>query len=332
MRDTVLKTTVLCGSLLGFLTIAPVLAAPSPLREGATVAISELCFLPAAPDGPVWIEVVNCGERPVDLRAWCVSDASGAYCVVQGPCVLPPDGIALIMTGAAELQPANAITFPDSAHVVHLSATICGGTKNECALYAAPEPDAGALVDFVRWGRTRRSAAYLPSKNEEAAAAQGIWRVRTAVYVGLHQGAGDPAPIHTGGSIGRLSLTKHWLAYRRDWFIYRPEDTTPGAKNVWPSPIPYWPADGTCLLLEGQGTRVVSFFWEARTGQGEVFRFQLASSVDFGQLAVPEITTASDQVDVSIPAGTYWWRVKRGAPGARWSRVETFTIKRDEPR
>ncbi len=71
---------------------------PAFPRSGATgVVVNEIMYAPSSPE-PEWIELVNRGNDPVNLKKWQISDATASRHILPATdIILPAGGYLLLM-------------------------------------------------------------------------------------------------------------------------------------------------------------------------------------------------------------------------------------------
>jgi hypothetical protein len=314
-------------------------AAGSGRTQGAvtrpTVAISEICFWPAKPDEPKWVELYNYGDQPVEVANWSIVDGKDhLFAIPGGMEKLAPKGYLLVKFGGAPGEPDRPGLRKEGPATTHCReawvSEVFSGQRNECTVYDSATPDAGHLVDYVCWGVNPTST----SEHQERAIKSGRWPDRRGLRLGPPDlRPGDHTDLPTGGSLYRM-LTDSPPPPRGGWLTCGPEDITPGQPNHWPAPVPLRPGEGTFA----SGIRPC--LWTLRAnppGNPDDLRcqIQVATDANFGVVVFDKTVQGSTRVTFDLPVGKYFWRIrclyKETAESqyqpTGWSRVVPFTIQ-----
>ena len=310
------------------------------------MAISELYPLP--PDGhAAWVELVNSGQEALSIGGWSLADRGGTRYVF--PEDLPPvPGQGLVLVTFGNRVGATDDKSFEGDNVASLYARAEGasqsfrGAVNECALYAAPQPQPQQIVDYVCWGEHHDTVHAL------AAARVGLWAGAYGVSRAQPKpGEDESVVLSEGRSIGKVVFRKpvwvhdpetgeHAISPSGDWFIYIPQEVSPGRRNGWPSPIlfaPYPDMGISQFQLEN-----VSFICMLRypRGWGEIAqwktRLQVATDVEFRNLVMDVVYDAPEVYRHTPPrGGRYYWRARmeKGEEHSPWAPPSTFEILPD---
>jgi len=320
-------------------------AAPPERSESGTsatpVALSEVCFLPASPNDPRWIELYNYGDRPVEIGGWCLVDKDDhVYVIPVAIKPVPPGACVLIrFTGPSCTADDRLDSSKENCAVVHCreawASKAFKGRQNECALYRSVERKREDLVDYVRWGSGYRQ----PTVHLDRAQERGAWHRRD--LWGIHVGdeddprrREDPRPgLYPGGTLARV----HFLLGGRAWYIATSADASPGRANEFPPPgLPWIPPK---LYYESAAKEGMNFHWDwifPHSARGTWHRghIQVATDPGFRNLVVDD---DGSRRPYRLELGTYYARVRvyyRG-PGdtqdrvTRWSKVQSFSVVPD---
>ena len=319
---------------------APVLSA----WEEFAIGLSEIYPLPSGEHEATWVELLNFGDRPVDIGGWCLRDKSRkSYLFPDDLPPVPPEGIVLV-TFQGPTSPEEDDESFDARNVVRLhcrdqaASSMFRGLINECALYTSAQRREEQMVDYVCWGK------WESGRNSEAAHRVGLWFSKRSVYEAFPK-PGDPPGIHQGGSIGRKDLfLKPAIDYTHQryvefsperlrpsgtsvWLIYTPDAVTPGVTNKWPAPVIYGPRGGR----SGEGSTSFSWRWDAHPIIMDEWRGHIlvATDPDLQHLVIDKIADAIYRHVPPLEPGKYYWRVRaeNDADGTPWSATTEFEIR-----
>ncbi len=296
------RTTV----LLAGLSTATMVIAPSEGRQrgidAELVPGAQIHELQPAPDpGQVeWVELRNRLDKSVDLGGFVLSFARAGlhYELPQALPLVPPGQFVLVYLDGLGAT-ANDYDFSDGVAELHspqpISGDVMDAAQDEVVIgLGAP------ISDRVRWGP------------EEATVGSTL-----ATGPGLG-GLGD---IPIGGSVGVMPASGPVL--RLGWTFYQPNETTPGAPNAVPAPIPFGPPDASNMLV-GE----VRLVWRTFGTGTERFQVQVAQDPSFQQPLI-DVRVDGLRFGSTYVAGTYYWRVRRLDSSqfpSEWCARQAFTL------
>jgi len=256
---------------------------------------------------------------------------------------VPPKGIVLV-TFQGPASPPNDDKDFSSDNVAKLfvrtphATNYFAGQINECALYASPDANGEDIVEYLCWGD------YPDSEHAHSASDVRLWSGRRALVTIANRKPGDYFVLQEGGSLGRMAFRKPvWDTQDNrleggpsgDWLTYIPEETTPGRKNKYPSPIPFIPHPDSHISPQGACTGFQWIWQPALIMRGDMAlewnsHLQVAGNPNFERLIIDSICpgTFSYAHPSPLEPGRYYWRVReeRNGETTPWSPTGTFVI------
>ena len=283
---------------------------PVVLRGYAPVGrllVNEVMPEPGA-GGSEWVELLNVGPGPLNLRGHQVTDQDGhVYTIPDALPEVPSQGLVLIHFDGQGAS-GDDYDLGDNLAVLHSPdglVDVFEDDGDQVAVYRGTPHSSDSIVAFVAYGLT---------PGEEAAdAAQALlwgqyWFVPRRIGLGGEPVGGGPAlPDYTIGLFpgSRVNLPRRWV-------VYTPETASPGVANGVPAMPWYNPSDGATVDAATLGVS-----WQS-LDVAEAYHFQLDESADFNSPRVDEVvTTPWWRTDEPLPEGTYYWRVSVIAHGGR---------------
>ena len=172
-------------ALFALALLAP--EAPAQAPAPGEVVINEIAYDPPTPQASTneWIEVVNRGDRTVDLAGLVVGDAASASEPVAGPLALAPGGFAVVVRNAAEFSAAypgvafvEIVGFPSLNNGGDRVSISIGGVELDAVPYEPGwggtdaslerrDPD-GPSADAANWATTTAGAGGTPGAQNTA--------------------------------------------------------------------------------------------------------------------------------------------------------------------
>lgn len=303
-----------------------------------SVFIWEICFWPLAGE-PAWVELVNRGREPVDMRGFVLSLRSGhRYVFAEGIGSVPAGRFVLVKFDGQQGKLADDVNLEaDKLAVLHtepnlktdpnVPTAVFPMEMGSCSLYSGAELSAQTIVDFVCWGgkdpNLLTNGGLLV--NEHAAEAK-VWGgggyVETRMPVlppGTRLSGAGPPPLERGGSIARKPSD-----WRRSsaWYLCAPDEISPGAGNRLAKPFLY----DAVKNASAKSSKISLKWW----GEYEwSYEIQIASSKDFASLVDKAKTEKHYYVrGEPLAPGKYYWRVRaiKGDEVSAWSKVGRFRV------
>ena len=267
--------------------------------EGQLI-INEVMPQPASGESE-WVELLNIGPGPLDIRGYEVTDEDGNdYTIPLGLPEVPNDGFVLIYFDGLGAG-ADDYDFSDSLAVLHSPSGLVDVFEDDIdqvALYSGSTRSAETIVSFMAYGGS-------PGTEAANASQAKLW----GEYWFAHR---EPGVITENGqmdfdfsgySMGLFPGSRLNIPSR--WATYDPEDVTPGVPNEV-APVPWYdPPDGSAV----DGATLQMTWQGVPSAAG--YDFQLDESSDFqGPLVSERLTEPWWNTNQSFDEGTYYWRVR----------------------
>jgi hypothetical protein len=242
----------------------------------------------------------------IDIADYDITNAAeDTYTIPTALPPVPPG--AFVVINFDGLGPgADDYDFSDGVAELHssiLTGNVFTDVEDSVILYSGMPHDESTKKDFVAWGDYIQHDNFIDTL-------PGVGSLRRAPRpgrtIGLH-------PKMYGGPF-------------KSWVVYLENDTSKGATNPIPTPLPIDPWPNTCFI-DG----VVSFAWIEPEFNVKSYRLQVDDDPTFNSPIVDiEINTSFYITPTPLPAETYYWRVKaidRTGESSRWSTIASFVIR-----